>query len=363
MDALFRGISGLQIVINNKGKFYVPSVIDLIDTFDPSQGYWVYDDDGGTIPFTGTTISPSTPIPVNQGWNLIPYYPETVLEPSVALANISDKMAIIQNDEGRFYIPDVISTMGIMQPGKGYNLYMNQAATLVYPSIGKTIAKASYADEPALSHFSFTGKTGGSYSVVITEAMLNGVSLEVGDEIGIYDGDLCVGAASVTGSWPLGLASWVDNSQTQSIDGYIEGNITTFRCWDASENKEIAIEGKYNSGNDKFGSGPYAQVSLNAAYIHIPKVFSLEQNYPNPFNPETLIKYQIPKSSFVTLRIYNVLGQEVITLVNKQVEPGIYSVEWDGTDNFGKIASSGIYIYRIETDVGYVESRKMLFIK
>ena len=87
------------------------------------------------------------------------------------------------------------------------------------------------------------------------------------------------------------------------------------------------------------------------------------QNYPNPFNPETTIKYQLPKTSKVTLTIYNILGQKIKTLVDEEKQTGYYSVKWDGTDDFGAKVSSGIYIYRMETNKGFVKTLKMVFLK
>jgi hypothetical protein len=74
-----------------------------------------------------------------------------------------------------------------------------------------------------------------------------------------------------------------------------------------------------------------------------PQALILNQNYPNPFNPTTNIKYQVPSSGFVTLKIYDVLGKEISVLVNKIMEPGIYFVQFDGSK-----LSSGTYFYRLE---------------
>ncbi len=93
-----------------------------------------------------------------------------------------------------------------------------------------------------------------------------------------------------------------------------------------------------------------------------PNTFMLEQNYPNPFNPETKIVYQIPKAADVTLKIYNILGQEVITLINKEQTLGRYEVIWDGRDNYGNPVSSGIYIYRLHTK-DFTKAKRMILLK
>ena len=89
----------------------------------------------------------------------------------------------------------------------------------------------------------------------------------------------------------------------------------------------------------------------------IPKKFELMQNYPNPFNPTTVIKYALPKDAHVSLKVYNVLGQEVATLVDKNVDAGYHEVNFDASQ-----LSSGIYIYRIEAGK-YVAVKKMMLLK
>jgi hypothetical protein len=89
----------------------------------------------------------------------------------------------------------------------------------------------------------------------------------------------------------------------------------------------------------------------------IPKVFLLWQNYPNPFNPTTVIYYSVPKSAFVTIKIYDTLGREVKTLISKQHNTGNYTETFDGSG-----LASGIYYYTMAAD-GYKQTRKMILMK
>jgi hypothetical protein len=89
----------------------------------------------------------------------------------------------------------------------------------------------------------------------------------------------------------------------------------------------------------------------------VPKVYSLAQNYPNPFNPVTKINFAIPKQGFVTLKVYDVLGREVSTLVNEVKQTGNYSVDFDAS-----YLSSGVYFYRIESG-GFSDIKRMILIK
>jgi hypothetical protein len=85
--------------------------------------------------------------------------------------------------------------------------------------------------------------------------------------------------------------------------------------------------------------------------------FELEQNYPNPFNPGTTIKYKLPQASLVNLKVYNVLGQEVATLVDESQPAGIHAVQFDGSG-----LSSGVYFYRLSAG-DFVQTRKLMLLR
>lgn len=89
----------------------------------------------------------------------------------------------------------------------------------------------------------------------------------------------------------------------------------------------------------------------------MPSAFSLSQNYPNPFNPTTLIEFAVPKKSQVSLRVYNLLGQEVKTLVDQEFQPGRYRATFDGSG-----LASGMYLYRIQAG-SFSQTQKMLLVK
>ncbi|MCH7722216.1 MAG: T9SS type A sorting domain-containing protein [Bacteroidetes bacterium] len=99
----------------------------------------------------------------------------------------------------------------------------------------------------------------------------------------------------------------------------------------------------------------------------IPTEFILSQNYPNPFNPSTSIEFSVPVNSNVRLTIYNLLGQEVTTLVNEELSAGNYSVIWNGTDKNGLQVSSGVYLYKMKANgnngTPYSQTKKMILLK
>ena len=88
----------------------------------------------------------------------------------------------------------------------------------------------------------------------------------------------------------------------------------------------------------------------------------MSQNFPNPFNPNTEIAYEIPAEAMVSLKVYNMLGQEVSTIINKVQTPGAHNVSWGGLNNRGEMVASGIYTYVLNVD-GVTMSRKMLLMR
>ncbi len=116
-----------------------------------------------------------------------------------------------------------------------------------------------------------------------------------------------------------------------------------------------------NQGRLKFSADIYKATGLsnvnNDLDINLPKRLKLFQNYPNPFNPTTQISYALPDAGYVTLKIYDVLGREVATLVEEFKEAGYYEVEFNGSS-----LSSGVYFYKL-TAGSYASVKKLLITK
>lgn len=97
--------------------------------------------------------------------------------------------------------------------------------------------------------------------------------------------------------------------------------------------------------------------SVSELNVEIPDEYNLAQNYPNPFNPTTVIRFAIPQSSFVSLKVYDILGNEVAEIVNNELQAGYYNYEFDASR-----FSSGLYIYRLQTN-DFIQTKKMMLIK
>lgn len=153
------------------------------------------------------------------------------------------------------------------------------------------------------------------------------------------------------------LQSSVSNSEFETI-GFVEGNGTTTETnYYSFEDKNIA-PGKYFYRLKQVDfDGTYEYSGIVEAEINTPIEYSLSQNYPNPFNPSTTIEFQIPSDGFVSLKIYNTIGQEVSTLINENQPAGKYSVNFSAAE-----LPSGLYFYSLRSGE-YNVTRKMLLLK
>ncbi len=98
-------------------------------------------------------------------------------------------------------------------------------------------------------------------------------------------------------------------------------------------------------------------VAVEQSSLTVPGEFQLQQNYPNPFNPTTTIEFALPKQSNVTLKLFDILGREVATLVDDELESGVHKINFDAQD-----LASGIYFYRIHAE-GFLKTKKLMLLK
>lgn len=142
--------------------------------------------------------------------------------------------------------------------------------------------------------------------------------------------------------------------------------------YDVTHNKKVNalnVASGYEFRNDRptnfkifAGSAEWVAEKVQQLESELPRVFVLHQNYPNPFNPTTRIAFDVAQSGNVKIKVYNILGQEVVTIIDRYYETGRYDIEWNGRDDLGRQLSSGVYIYRLEA--GKVSKvKKMLMVK
>jgi|GEM_PF-3043993 len=216
--------------------------------------------------------------------------------------------------------------------------------------------------------------TGNSMTMLITRdniPLVNSNPIKFGDVIGVFTPR---GTCAGDGVWEgedLLITVWGDDPNGQGISGFQENEPLTIRLWDSSISEDYTAEATFTFGNDTFRSGTTAEIeSLAADYIcsrvesDAPAEFTLSQNAPNPFNPSTTIEYVIPggETAAASLKIYDMRGTLVRTLLNETSNPGMHSIVWDGADDSGNAVSSGIYIYTLTAGT-FRQSQKMTLVR
>jgi hypothetical protein len=116
------------------------------------------------------------------------------------------------------------------------------------------------------------------------------------------------------------------------------------------------------SGRVKISDANVKSVVITLANVDLPKVYALGQNYPNPFNPTTTFNVDIPRISDVNIKVYDVLGREITTLLSGQQPAGSLQLKWDGRDGHGLAAPTGIYFVRMAAD-DFNTTRKIMLMK
>jgi hypothetical protein len=182
----------------------------------------------------------------------------------------------------------------------------------------------------------------------------------------VYDGKLIVGgdfSEDTTGVSVNSIASW-DGISWSPFGSGIHGGVYALALYDDN----LVVGGDFTIAGDKFSASLATWTKHDPTDVeendgtNLPGAFSLVQNFPNPFNPTTTIEYSVPTRAYVTIEIFNLLGQHVRTLVDETKSAGKYKSEWNGTDANGKSASTGVYLYRF-TAGDYVETKKMVLLK
>jgi hypothetical protein len=138
--------------------------------------------------------------------------------------------------------------------------------------------------------------------------------------------------------------------------GEINTGLTEASVLSLAIKEDTLFAGTFSSGVWK---RPLSEIitSNDDPQINLPTHFILEQNYPNPFNSTTNIRFRISDFEFVTLKVYDILGNEVVTLVNEEKERGVYSINFDASG-----LSSGMYLYKLQAGSN-VETKKMILLK
>lgn len=373
LDNLFTDVrSNMVIAKNGAGQVYWPVYsINSVGKWNKCHGYQINMQALDTLTVSGQEISPQqTPMVLSQGWNMVAYLKHCPMRADSAFASISNSLTIAKNGAGQVYWPAFsINSIGNMRPGQGYQVYLTSGATLTYPAntasappnqlTKKQVAAMSTDVEP--KYYKRTLQGTGSNATVLVE----GTMFREGDEVGAWAAGTMVGSGVVENGRAV-VTIWGDDTMTEAKDGASEGEVLLLTVWSEGGQKEQPLEysaitnvmtGGLVQGVLRYHSDGVFVFNGADCSVEGPSQFALGQNYPNPFNPETAISYQLVANSFVTLKVFDLLGREVATLVEGVNQPGVHTVRWDASS-----MTSGVYVYRLQSGAN-VASRKMVLVK
>ena len=173
-------------------------------------------------------------------------------------------------------------------------------------------------------------------------------------------GKVSIGLTRKAGQGGLNGSGLISTITVKMSDTAITGQATT---WLSIENVQ-AVDPDGNAIQFDLNNVTLVPLvtEVEPSVITTPDNFALHQNYPNPFNPSTTIAYQLPKTNRVTLKIYNLAGQEIRTLFDQIKPPENFSVQWDGKDSKGEQVASGVYIYQLKAE-GFIAQKKLLLLR
>jgi hypothetical protein len=262
----------------------------------------------------------------------------------------------------------------ITPDGKVHMTYQLEDATFGYEAVFHTVYDNGTFEHAFVGVPEEPGRTGQEFMPSIARTDGNAVVIGWTEFQATGAGDIYVNpipAGQVEGTGPINVSQSADDETYQRIvdrvvpvsegseDFYVDwifefygegGSSADSTLWHLQTT--VTIPGGAGIGDDNGGPG-----------AGLPRVAALSQNFPNPFNPSTSINYEVPTRSQVSIKIYDVRGRLVQTLVNDVREAGSYSVQWNGRDSSGEQVSSGIYLYTMETDGHFKTTKKMVLLK
>lgn len=347
----------------NSAAFTFDNGYIMHDTLTYLRGYWLKFPSTHQVWLAGSTFTADS-IDLKTGWNMI----GCTSNPFPVKLLITNPTNIITSPVYGFKNGYVISDT--LKPSKGYWVKVSQVGKLIMRQ-GTTVSKHNVVAEDVINK---------SNKLFVTDNEGNSSILYFGS---FADASFDVGFFSAPPRPPADVFDVRFDGESYMFNHNIKKenkiNISTLAypikiTWELLNNekyellnssKKLLTKIEQISGSilleDKNQTVLYLKHTNSTEKPETPLIYALSQNYPNPFNPKTIIKYQLPFSSYTTLKIYDVLGREVATLVDEIQDAGYKSVEFDVSSVTGEL-SSGVYFYRLVAG-NFSDIKKLLILK
>ncbi|HPI21317.1 MAG TPA: T9SS type A sorting domain-containing protein, partial [Candidatus Kapabacteria bacterium] len=335
-------VTDVKIVKNGAGQIYDPAFnINNIGNWNFADGYLVNMLNNNELTITGTKLLPeTTPINLNNGWNLSAYLRDNEMSPTTALASISPSLVLAKDNVGGIYSPVYgVNTLGNMQAGQGYYFYMNAAAELTYPanSAQKTVA----GDEMTpLSKFLVPSmnNTGKNSTLIIS------IENNEENEIGVYNmNNELIGSGAVHNGIAA-ITIWGDDEATQTIDGAKDNEYLNVKLYNTSNNtsKEISLTQINEITNNTVLNEIYYRsnsIFVAKASVNEETGFKMSiKNIPNPVENNVVFEFSLTDESNAEIQIYTSTGELVASIGNGNYSAGLHRINFDAGN-----LTSGVY--------------------
>ncbi|MCF8373278.1 MAG: T9SS type A sorting domain-containing protein [Bacteroidales bacterium] len=354
-ETVFGGIVNfIQIVKDDAGLVYWPSFsVNTMDTIVIGKGYHIKMNTASILEISGAAIAPElTPISLGQGWNTFAYMRNSMAPIEIMLASINANIEILKNGAGNVYWPLYnINMIGNMVPGQGYQVKLNNPATLTYPANGP-IAPSKSVFNGTLQNFTQVNNTGENMTIGIPLYVWENTPA-IGDEVGIFSSNGTLIGAGVFNSGNMAISVWGDDEYSTQVDGMVTGQIFTAKLWNRVTNEVSNLNISWESGSNVYNTNDIA-VAGKVTHSFAPLSYALNQNIPNPFRNVTKIGFEVPEDAHIVISVYNLLGEKLQDVVSGSYPAGKHTVDFDATG-----LASGTYFYKIISD-NFVATKNMI---
>ncbi len=340
--------------------------INEIGNWAPTEGYKIRVNTNTQLDLTGDVISLPAGIPLETGWNIMSFpSPEMQNSQDVVAALISSgELVKVQDQTGSAIVyldPNWQYYIINFHPGEGYKINVNTNTSITIDELPPNKSGAMQKETVIPEHFS-TSWTGNGYNHMNIYILPEG-SLESGDEVAAFDGNICVGIGMVDPAKDyISIITSMDDPMTKKQDGFITNHKIQLRVWQKETDKEYTIEkiSFRDPDNNKYVESGTSIIQMNLEIPDHDQGWSLGDAYPNPFNDFTTIHYSVAKEMNIRIEIYNATGQKIKVLLDEVKAEGDYTITWDRTNQNGKQISSGTYFYRMITN-NYSEVKTLIY--
>ncbi len=325
---------------------------NTIGNLECTEGYKINVTSSATIEVEGVPVQFPYDIALRAGWNIISWPSGNEQNGIVVfdalitggeLKKVMDETGKVIEDWGSF--GGWQNYIGNLKPAEGYNVNVNEDCILTINESGPKSVEI-IADLIPATHFVPAYIGNGTDHMNINLVNLTELGILEGDEIGIFDGNICVGSATVstqnsTISIPVSATDGIE-----SKNGFSNGNTVKIKLFRNGKEFPVLFEPFGNSKTTfEKGSTLFAQFAKSTnIWDFINEELTEVKCYPNPFNDEVNIEFNLANDSEVTIEVINQMGQKVNTLVHKQIMmQGLNRLTWNGMNNLNHKVSSGIY--------------------